>query len=74
MGGYMIEVYFFLKHDIEKVDREKYFSLSHNTRIWGLSNLKLSGNTARRNKRKYFFEQCIISLWHSMPCEDDCWA
>ena len=50
---------------MDKVDRGKFFSLSHNTRTKGHP-LQLSVGRVRRDKRKYFFTQCV-SLQNSLP-------
>ena len=63
----MIEVYNIL-HGMENVDRESFFSLSQNTRTRGHP-MKLIGGRSRTNKRKYFFTQCIVKVWNSLPQE-----
>ena len=47
---------------IDKMDKGKLFSLSHNTRT-RRHPFKLSVGRVRRDKRKYFFTQCAVSLW-----------
>lgn len=48
---------------MQRVNREKLFSLSHNTRSWGHLP-KLKGGRFRVDKRKYFFTQYILNLWN----------
>ena len=60
----MIEAYK-ITQGLDKVDRGKLFSLSHNTRTRGHP-LKLSVWRVRTDKRKHFLTQCV-SLWDSLP-------
>ena len=61
----MIETYRIMQ-GVDKVDRGKFFSLSHNIRTRGYP-LILSVGRVGTDKRKYFFIQCVISLWNSLP-------
>ena len=61
----MIQLYKIM-HGVENVTRETFFSLSQNTRTQGHP-MKLIGGRFRTNKRKYFFTQCIVKLWNSLP-------
>ena len=49
-----------------EVDRETFFFLSHNSRTQGHP-MKLIGGRFRTDKRKYFFAQCIVLQWNSLP-------
>ena len=51
----------------EKVDWDTFFSLSHNTGTQRGHPMKLIGGGFRTDKRKYFFTQCIVKLWNSLP-------
>uniref|UniRef100_A0A8D0BWB6 Uncharacterized protein n=1 Tax=Salvator merianae TaxID=96440 RepID=A0A8D0BWB6_SALMN len=53
---------------MDKVDKEKFFSLSHHTRTRGRS-LKLMGRRVRTDKGKYFFTQRVVGLWNLLPDE-----
>ena len=61
----MIEVYKMM-HGVGNVERETFFSLSQNTRTQGHP-MKLIGGRSRTNKRKDFFTQCRVKLWHLLP-------
>ena len=58
--GVMIEVYEIL-HGVENVERETFFSLSHNTRTRGHP-MKLIGGRFRTDKRKCFFKEHMVKL------------
>ena len=51
---------------MDKVDRKKLFSLSHNTRTRGHP-FKLSVGRVRTDKRNNFIIQCVVSLWNFLP-------
>ena len=53
-------------HGVGNVDRETFFTLSHNTRTRGHP-MKLIGGRFRTDKRKDFFTQHIVKLWNSLP-------
>ena len=55
-----------IMHGVENVDRETFFSLSHNTRTWGHP-MNLIGGRFRTDKRKEFFTQHIVKLWNPLP-------
>ena len=63
LSGDMIEVYKII-HGMKNVDRETFFSLSHNTQAHPM---KLIVGRFRTDKRKYFFTQRIVKLWNSLP-------
>ena len=67
LRGDMIETYKIM-HGKDRVEKERLFSLSHNTRTRGHP-LKLSVGRVRTDKRKYFFTHRVISLWNSLPQE-----
>ena len=50
-------------HGAENVDRETFFSLTHDGRTQGHS-MKLIGGRSRTNKRN---TQLIVKLWNSLP-------
>lgn len=53
--------------DMAKVDREKFFFRSQNTRTRDHAmKLKLVGRRFKRDKRKNTFKQHIITLWNSL--------
>lgn len=58
----MIEAYKII-HEMEKADRGSFFSLFHNTRLWGQ---KLLENRVRTDKMTYFFTQQQIKLWNPL--------
>ena len=60
LRGDTIESYRIMQ-GVDKVDRGKLFSLSHNTRTMG-HQLKLSVGRVRTDKRKSFLTQHIVSL------------
>lgn len=52
---------------LHAMDKERFF-FSLNTRIWS-DGIKMTGVKFRVEKSRhwYFFTQCIISLWNSLP-------
>ena len=59
LRGDMIEVYK-IRHNMENMDRETFFSLPHNTRTqWGHPR-KLIGGRFRAGKKKAAFTQHIV--------------
>uniref|UniRef100_A0A674JCF3 Carbohydrate sulfotransferase n=1 Tax=Terrapene triunguis TaxID=2587831 RepID=A0A674JCF3_9SAUR len=64
LRGDMIEVYKIMT-GIEKVDKEVFFT-THNTRTRG-HQVKLIRSRFKTNKMKYFFTQCTVNLWNSLP-------
>ena len=67
LRGDMIEVYKIM-HGLEKVEKDVFFSLSHNTRTRGHS-MKLLSSRVRTDRRKYYFTQRVINTWNSLPQE-----
>ena len=63
--GDMTEMYKIMQ-GMDKVDRGKLFSLSHNNRTRGHP-LKLNVGRVKTNNIKYLFNQCVVSLWDSLP-------
>ena len=62
----MIEIYKIM-HGLEKVEKEVFFSLSHNTRT--RHSIKLLSSRVRTDRRKYYFTQRVINTWNSLPQE-----
>ncbi|CAM4413494.1 unnamed protein product, partial [Caretta caretta] len=54
--------------EVEKVNKEKLCTCSHNIRTRG-HQMKLMGSSFKTNKRKFFFTQCTVNLWNSLPEE-----
>ena len=65
LRGNMIEVSKIMS-DIEKVDKEKLFTYSHNTRTRG-HQMKLISSTFKTNKKVFF--HTTHNLWNSLPEE-----
>ena len=63
--GDLIETFKILK-GLEKVDKEKWFTLSDNVHLRG-HGLKLEKPRARLNIRKNFFSHRIVDAWNRLP-------
>ncbi|CAM5105037.1 unnamed protein product [Natator depressus] len=66
LRGDMVEVYKIMS-GVEKVNKEKLFTCSHNIRTRG-HQMKLMGSRFNTNKSK-FFTQRTVNLWNSLPEE-----
>ena len=53
-------------HGVENVNRETFLSLPHNSRP-RVHPMKIIAGRFRADKGKYFFAQCIVKLWNSLP-------
>ncbi|CAM5132666.1 unnamed protein product [Eretmochelys imbricata] len=67
LRGDMIEVYKIMS-GVEKVNKEKLFTCSHNIRTRGYQ-MKLMSSRFNTNKRKFFFTQHTVNPWNSLPEE-----
>ena len=61
----MMEMYKIMQ-GMDKVDKGKLFSLSHNTRTRGHP-LHLSVGRVTTDERKYLLTQYVVSLWNTLP-------